>query len=272
MIIQCPECHKDVSDNAKACPHCGYQLNKDSNIFDTVKSTNLSNPFSLFDFSKTSEALKNKRMKTFLILDIILVLLLLLIYRNRLTTIIIGVALIFRTILQGLLDYQHPNSQRKIYCLFPYDDLLFPIIGIVLVILSHSIILRDICMGLSVLCAVISSYKCILYMQRITANPDVAPEPIKTNLFNKLGLAACLLAAIITIGSIISTNNRNKATESQSTSAPSSYSSGSSSRSKMRTFQCIYCGTVVHMKRMPSMGQQCPARESGFGHFWSEDR
>ena len=25
-IILCPECKKEVSDNAVSCPHCGYQL------------------------------------------------------------------------------------------------------------------------------------------------------------------------------------------------------------------------------------------------------
>ena len=29
-LIKCPECGKDVSTQAKACPHCGYPLNKDN--------------------------------------------------------------------------------------------------------------------------------------------------------------------------------------------------------------------------------------------------
>lgn len=24
MLIACPECHRQMSDQAKACPHCGY--------------------------------------------------------------------------------------------------------------------------------------------------------------------------------------------------------------------------------------------------------
>lgn len=28
MIIKCPECGKDVSSEAKACPFCGYPINK----------------------------------------------------------------------------------------------------------------------------------------------------------------------------------------------------------------------------------------------------
>ncbi len=27
-LINCPECLKEVSDNAKACPHCGFPLKK----------------------------------------------------------------------------------------------------------------------------------------------------------------------------------------------------------------------------------------------------
>ena len=26
-LIQCPECKKDISDQAKFCPNCGYRLN-----------------------------------------------------------------------------------------------------------------------------------------------------------------------------------------------------------------------------------------------------
>ena len=25
-LIQCPECNKEVSDQSKTCPHCGFQL------------------------------------------------------------------------------------------------------------------------------------------------------------------------------------------------------------------------------------------------------
>ncbi len=28
MIIKCPECGKDVSSEANACPFCGYPINK----------------------------------------------------------------------------------------------------------------------------------------------------------------------------------------------------------------------------------------------------
>ena len=27
-LIKCPECGKDVSTSAEACPHCGYPINK----------------------------------------------------------------------------------------------------------------------------------------------------------------------------------------------------------------------------------------------------
>lgn len=27
-LINCPECGKEVSDTAKSCPHCGYELKK----------------------------------------------------------------------------------------------------------------------------------------------------------------------------------------------------------------------------------------------------
>jgi hypothetical protein len=29
-LISCPECSKEVSDKAKSCPHCGYELNSGS--------------------------------------------------------------------------------------------------------------------------------------------------------------------------------------------------------------------------------------------------
>lgn len=35
-LINCPECKKEVSDLAKTCPHCGYQLIKDK-----VQKTNI---------------------------------------------------------------------------------------------------------------------------------------------------------------------------------------------------------------------------------------
>lgn len=31
-LIKCPECNKNISDKAESCPHCGYSLNKKSNI------------------------------------------------------------------------------------------------------------------------------------------------------------------------------------------------------------------------------------------------
>ena len=30
-LIKCPECGKDVSTKAKACPHCGYPINQATN-------------------------------------------------------------------------------------------------------------------------------------------------------------------------------------------------------------------------------------------------
>lgn len=27
-LTKCPECHKDVSDTAETCPHCGYRLKR----------------------------------------------------------------------------------------------------------------------------------------------------------------------------------------------------------------------------------------------------
>lgn len=29
MLIQCPECHRQISDNAQFCPQCGYTIGKD---------------------------------------------------------------------------------------------------------------------------------------------------------------------------------------------------------------------------------------------------
>lgn len=29
-LIECPECHKEISDKASSCPHCGYPVKQDS--------------------------------------------------------------------------------------------------------------------------------------------------------------------------------------------------------------------------------------------------
>lgn len=29
MLIKCPECHNEISDNALSCPKCGYVLKKE---------------------------------------------------------------------------------------------------------------------------------------------------------------------------------------------------------------------------------------------------
>lgn len=34
MIIQCPECQKEISNQAKTCIHCGYPLKKDDIVQD----------------------------------------------------------------------------------------------------------------------------------------------------------------------------------------------------------------------------------------------
>lgn len=31
-LINCPECGKDVSTSADACPHCGYPINKQASL------------------------------------------------------------------------------------------------------------------------------------------------------------------------------------------------------------------------------------------------
>lgn len=28
-LINCPECNREISDNAKSCPHCGYSIKKE---------------------------------------------------------------------------------------------------------------------------------------------------------------------------------------------------------------------------------------------------
>jgi len=35
-IIRCPECNKDVSDRAKACPHCGFPMNHSVAIHNNI--------------------------------------------------------------------------------------------------------------------------------------------------------------------------------------------------------------------------------------------
>ena len=34
-LIKCPECNKNISDKAEACPHCGYNLKQKSNRINT---------------------------------------------------------------------------------------------------------------------------------------------------------------------------------------------------------------------------------------------
>lgn len=36
-LIECPECHKQISDKAEACPNCGYPINKQNNTNNQVQ-------------------------------------------------------------------------------------------------------------------------------------------------------------------------------------------------------------------------------------------
>lgn len=54
MLVQCPECNKDVSDSAEVCPHCGYRLLGRENLrrcercdADIVPTRNPHDPFCL---------------------------------------------------------------------------------------------------------------------------------------------------------------------------------------------------------------------------------
>ena len=35
-LINCPECNKEISDKAKCCPNCGYELPKPEPIFQGI--------------------------------------------------------------------------------------------------------------------------------------------------------------------------------------------------------------------------------------------
>lgn len=37
-LIKCPECHKEISDKAKTCPHCGYPLEQYGNNVETTQN------------------------------------------------------------------------------------------------------------------------------------------------------------------------------------------------------------------------------------------
>lgn len=41
-LINCPECGKQISDVAIACPHCGYAVNQESNTIEVTQSDNTS--------------------------------------------------------------------------------------------------------------------------------------------------------------------------------------------------------------------------------------
>lgn len=32
-LINCPECNREISDKAKACPHCGYPISENVNVY-----------------------------------------------------------------------------------------------------------------------------------------------------------------------------------------------------------------------------------------------
>ena len=35
-MIKCPECSKDISDEARVCPHCGFKLFNSSSLLGTI--------------------------------------------------------------------------------------------------------------------------------------------------------------------------------------------------------------------------------------------
>lgn len=35
-LIECPECKKDISDNVRVCPHCGFKLFNSSSLIGTI--------------------------------------------------------------------------------------------------------------------------------------------------------------------------------------------------------------------------------------------
>lgn len=56
-LIKCPECHKDISDECKKCPQCGYTLKKKNN---TKSSSILKSISDVFKENKTYSFFKNK--------------------------------------------------------------------------------------------------------------------------------------------------------------------------------------------------------------------
>ena len=62
-LIKCPECGKEISDNAESCPHCGYPINKkeDSKQEEVQKSTE----------QKEKKPLKKRYLVIFIIIVLI---------------------------------------------------------------------------------------------------------------------------------------------------------------------------------------------------------
>lgn len=52
-LIKCSECGKDISDRAKKCPGCGYQLKKEKDVVNTnVKEEKVTTHFSRKIFTR----------------------------------------------------------------------------------------------------------------------------------------------------------------------------------------------------------------------------
>lgn len=62
MLIQCPECSKEVSDKSDKCIHCGYPL-KQETIINGV-TYDLSSELKMVLEDKNIEAIKSVRDKT----------------------------------------------------------------------------------------------------------------------------------------------------------------------------------------------------------------
>lgn len=137
-LITCPECGQQVSDTAKACPHCGYVLKKTidvaagaqmateavSAIRDVKK---VINPFKVFDYKKWTLAFKNKRFLLYLLIPLAIIAIMAFrkgILYALLLMLIPYLVLLLRGITEAMFDKEYPCHGGKTHTLIPYDDLI----------------------------------------------------------------------------------------------------------------------------------------------------
>lgn len=59
-LIECPECSKEISDKAKACPHCGYPINKNEELKPDVENNIMVFEGKKYDLTELVEYMNDK--------------------------------------------------------------------------------------------------------------------------------------------------------------------------------------------------------------------